>query len=128
MRRTLALLALLLPAAARANNLHGYYDLIVPEVVGEIGERKYDLRQVIDKDTNALLGNQVVKGGYYPGAGIGVRVLVVQESGLLLGGELSITGGRMQGAELPWGAQSVAMHYGMLGYLGYGLSLGDRAM
>jgi hypothetical protein len=129
--RTLIAPALALLAAlagrAQANDLYGYYDIIIPEAVGEIDAKTYDLSAKVGKDDNRFIGNQVLKGGQYVGAGFGLHVLVVHD-GLLLGGEASISGGRIQGAEAPWAAMSEAMHYSMMLNVGYALSLGERVM
>jgi hypothetical protein len=127
MRRALVALMILVTAPAHANDLYGYYDFIVPEVVGQIGARDYDLYAKVGDDTR-FAATQPVAGGTYVGGGFGLHVLVVMHHGLLVGGEASVSGGRIDGAQLPWGSTSTAMHYRVATNLGYALSLGQVAM
>jgi hypothetical protein len=128
MRRALAIAILLFSStAARANDLYGYYDLLIPEAVGELGTRTYDLDVTAPGGDKIFRGNVPVSGGHYLGAGFGLHVLVVNH-GFLVGGEASVSGGRLAGENLPFDSTSTALHYSVIANLGYALSLGEVAM
>jgi hypothetical protein len=114
----LAALPVFASAAARANDLHGYYDILIPEAVGELREKQYDLSQQVGDGDWRFVGNTRVKRGLYTGGGFGLHVLVAWPRLLLIGGEASVTGGRLNGAEMPWTATSTALHYSVLAQVG----------
>lgn len=123
MRRGLFLIALAVAAPAHANDLYGYYDISVLDVVGEIGAKTYDRAQ----PGGRFAGNEQVRGGVYSGGGFGLGVQVVHH-GFLFGAEAQVSGGRIDGAELPWRSTSSAMHYAVTTDAGYAVSLGPVAM
>ncbi len=109
---------------AHAGEGWGYFDFLVPEVVGETGSRTYDLNQKVDKDTTRFIGNQTVKGGTFIGGGFGVQGMYVFPSGVLVGLGGGAWGGRLHGADIPWESQSIATHYEVVTRLGYAFSVG----
>jgi hypothetical protein len=127
MRAPLVAIALLAAVPARANDLYGYYDLSVVDVVGEIGTKTYD-RSVKAGDGSRFVGVEQVKGGVYGGGGFGLGVQVVAAHGFLFGANAQVSGGRITGANLPWGSTSTALHYAVVTDAGYALSLGHFAM
>ncbi len=128
MRRIAPIAALLVLVVApsreaRADDMWGYFDILSPEMVGELGSHTYDLNQQVDKDNSRFLGNQTVSRGRFLGGGFGLRVLVGGGNGFFGGGEFMVAGGRMMNAELPWSSTSTALHYDVLTEVGYALSL-----
>src|SRR5579871_2556603 len=125
MKRLLPLLALAPIAVssreARADDTWGYVDVLSPEMVGELRSHTYDLNQQVDKDTSQFVGNQTVGGGRFLGGGFGVRGIVGGGNGFFGGGEAYVGGGRITGADLPWASTSTAMHYTVLGEVGWAL-------
>lgn len=129
MRRTLPIAALLVTALplvateARADETWGFFDILSPEVVGELGTKTYDLNQQIDKDNSRFLGNQTVGKGRFLGGGFGMRLLVGGANGFFGGGEFYVGGGRIAGADLAWSSTSTAMHYDVVTTAGWALTL-----
>ena len=122
-----SLLGVLAARPALANASGGYFDLLSPEVVSESGSKTYDLNQTFGTGSDSrsvFLGNTIVKGGTFYGAGFGMRGLLHMENGVVLGFEGMVAGGRIKGADLPWASQSVATHMDVLFTVGYGVDLG----
>jgi hypothetical protein len=104
-------------AEARGSDLNGYFDFIVPEVVGELRDKTYDLSRQVGDDWR-FVGNTKVGKGLYTGGGFGIHVLVAWPKVLLVGGEASVTGGRITDAQLPFAATSTALHYSLAAQIG----------